>query len=62
MRAVDCAFPNCAHLHAADDERLTQDVLRHAQEEHPDADFPEETAREFVRANAFDDVAHAAPM
>lgn len=59
MRGVDCVAPNCAHLHADDDEQLVQTAMRHAQEVHPDMDFPESAAREFVRAGAYDDTEHA---
>jgi predicted small metal-binding protein len=59
MRGVDCAVPNCAHMHAEDDERLVQDVLRHAQQMHADMPFDEEAARTFVRAGAYDDTEHA---
>jgi predicted small metal-binding protein len=59
MRGVECAVPNCAHLHAEDDEQLVQETMRHAQGVHPGMDFPEAAAREFVRANSFDDTQHA---
>ena len=59
MRAVECAFPNCSHIHAADDEKLTDEVLRHAQEVHPEAGFTREAARDFVVAGGFDDRQHA---
>ena len=60
MRAVDCVAPNCAHLHSESDEELVQEALRHAHEVHPEMDFPEPAAREFVRAAAYDDPEHAA--
>lgn len=60
MRGVDCVAPNCAHLHAEGDEELVQEAMRHAQEVHPEMDFPESAAREFVRAGAYDDPEHAA--
>lgn len=59
MRGVDCVAPNCAHLHADDDEALVQTTIRHAQEVHPDMDFPESAAREFIQTRAYDDAAHA---
>jgi predicted small metal-binding protein len=59
MRGVECAAPNCAHLHAEDDERLVQEAMRHAQEVHPGMDFPESAAREFVQAGAYEDTEHA---
>ncbi len=37
-----------------------QEALRHAHEVHPEMDFPEPAAREFVRAAAYDDPEHAA--
>lgn len=58
MRGVDCVLPNCAHLHAEDDEQLIQVTMRHAEEVHPEDDFPESAAREFVRAGAYDDAEH----
>ncbi len=60
MRGVDCVAPNCAHLHAESDEALLQEAMRHAQDVHPEMDFPESLAREFVRAGAYDDHEHAA--
>lgn len=60
MRGVDCVAPNCAHLDAEGDEELVQEAMRHAQEVHPEMDFPESAAREFVRAGAYDDPEHAA--
>ncbi len=59
MRGVDCVAPNCAHLHAESDEELVREAMRHAHEIHPEMDFPESAAREFVRAGAYDDHAHA---
>lgn len=59
MRAVDCDVPNCAHLHAEDDDQLVQEAMRHAQEVHPEDKFPESAAREFVQNGAYDDTQHA---
>jgi predicted small metal-binding protein len=59
MRGVDCVAPNCAHLHAESDAELVHVAMRHAQEVHPEMDFPESAAREFVRAGAYDDQEHA---
>lgn len=59
MRGVDCVSPNCAHLHAETDEQLVQDAMRHTKEVHPDMEFPESAAREFVQAGAYDDAEHA---
>jgi hypothetical protein len=47
-------------MRAEDDEQLVQMVMRHAEEVHPDMDFPESAAREFVETSAYDDSAHAA--
>ena len=58
VRAVECAVPNCAHIHAEDDEQLVQEVIRHAASAHPDMDFPEEAARQFVQSGAYDDTEH----
>lgn len=57
MRGIECVAPNCAHLHADDDEQLVQAAMRHAQEVHPDLPFP--AAREFVQNGAYDDTQHA---
>jgi predicted small metal-binding protein len=59
MRGVDCAAPNCAHLHAEDDEQLVQVAMRHAEEAHPEMPYPESAAREFVQTGAYDDTQHA---
>jgi Arc/MetJ family transcription regulator len=59
MRGVDCVAPEGAHLHAETDDQLVQEAMRHAQEVHPEMDFPESTAREFVRSGAYDDAEHA---
>ena len=60
MRGVDCVVPGCAHLHAEDDEQLVQEAMRHAKQAHPDLEFPESAAREFVQAGVYDDAQHAA--
>ena len=59
MRAVECEVPMCAHMHAESDEELTREVLRHAQEVHPEEPFTEDMARDFVRAGVHDDAEHA---
>ena len=59
MRGVGCVAPNCAHLHAEDDEQLVKIAMRHAQEVHPEDAFPESAAREFVQSGAYDDTQHA---
>lgn len=60
MRGVECVAPNCAHLHADNDEQLVQAAMRHAEEVHPeDLPFPESAAREFVQKGAYDDNQHA---
>jgi predicted small metal-binding protein len=58
MRAVECDIPNCAHMHAPDDDELVRVTLRHAHEVHPEDPFDEEDAREFVRAGGYDDTEH----
>jgi hypothetical protein len=58
MRGIECVIPGCAHIHAEDDERLIQEVLRHARDVHPDARFTEDQAREMVRTSAADDPDH----
>jgi predicted small metal-binding protein len=59
MRGVDCVAPDCAHLHADNDEQLVKDAMRHAKEVHPELEFNEAAAREFVRAGAYDDAKHS---
>ena len=59
MRGVECAAPNCAHLHAENDEQLIEAAMRHAAEVHPDMPFTESAAREFVQNGAYDDTQHA---
>ena len=59
MRGIECVTPNCAHLHAEDDEQLVQAAMRHAEEVHSDMPFPESAAREFVQNAAYDDTQHA---
>jgi predicted small metal-binding protein len=59
MRGIECTAPNCAHLHAENDEELVQEAMRHAASVHPGMDFPEDAARQFVQSGAYDDAAHA---
>ncbi len=59
MRGVECVAPNCAHLHAETDEQLVKEAMRHAKDVHPEMEFKEPAAREFVRAGAYDDAEHA---
>jgi predicted small metal-binding protein len=59
MRGVECVAPNCAHLHAENDEQLVQAAMRHAAEVHPEMPFPESAAHEFVQNGAYDDTEHA---
>ena len=59
MRGVECVAPEGAHLHAENDEQLVQAAMRHAAEVHPEMDFPESAAREFVQNGAYDDSQHA---
>ena len=59
MRGVDCVAPNCAHLHADDDEGLVREAMQHAASAHPEMDFPEDAARQFVQSGAYDDTEHA---
>ncbi len=59
MRGVDCVAPERAHLHADNDEQLVKDAMRHAKDVHPEMEFNEAAAREFVRAGAYDDVKHS---
>jgi predicted small metal-binding protein len=59
VRGIECVAPNCAHLHAEDDEQLVQAAMRHAEEVHSDMPFPESAAREFVQNAAYHDTQHA---
>jgi len=59
MRGIECVAPNCAHLHAEDDETLVKEAMRHAAAVHPGMEFPEDAARQFVQSGAYDDAAHA---
>jgi predicted small metal-binding protein len=58
MRAVECVAPNCAHVHAEDDQKLVKEVMKHAATVHPEMDFPETTAQQFVRSAGYDDKQH----
>jgi predicted small metal-binding protein len=58
MRAVECVAPNCAHVHAADDEKLVREVMKHAVTTHPEMEFPEDAARQFVQSGGYDDTQH----
>ena len=58
MRGIECTVPDCAHLHAEDDEALAEEAMRHAASIHPEEDFPEDAARQFVQSGAYYDVAH----
>jgi len=46
-------------MHAEDDEALVREAMRHAASVHPDEDFPEDAARQFVRSGAHEDTVHA---
>jgi predicted small metal-binding protein len=59
MRGIECVAPNCAHLHADNDEKLVQEAMRHAADAHPGMDFQEDAARQFVQSSAYNDEAHA---
>ena len=58
MKAVECVAPDCAHVHAADDDKLVKEVMKHAETVHPDMDFPEDAARQFVRSSGYEDTQH----
>ena len=59
MRGVECVAPDREHLHAETDEELVREAMRHAASVHPDMDFPEDAARQFVQSGAYDDTEHA---
>ncbi|MDP9382583.1 MAG: DUF1059 domain-containing protein [Chloroflexota bacterium] len=52
MRELHCACGN--RLVAQDDQQLTQEVLAHAREVHPEMDLTEEQAKEMVASQASD--------
>ncbi len=52
MRELHCACGN--RLVAQDDQQLTQEVLAHAHEVHPEMDLTEEQAKEMVASQASD--------
>ncbi len=52
MRELHCACGN--RLVAQNDQELTQEVLNHAQEVHPEMDLTEEQAKELVASQASD--------
>ncbi len=59
MRGVDCIVAKCGHLHADRDEPLTQEVLQHVHEAHPDIELDLRAARSYVERNAYEDPEHA---
>ena len=59
MRAVECAVPNCLHIHAANDEALVELVLRHSHHAHPEMHLREQAAEALVDDSAYDDKKHA---
>ena len=58
MRAMECATPKCAHIHANTNEQLVDELVRHMREVHPEAVFTSVAARRAVEAEAYDDVGH----
>jgi len=60
MRRVDCPAADCGHVHAASDEQLTQSILRHVHEAHPDMSFGSHDADLLVHSSAYDDTEHTA--
>ena len=52
VRELHCACGN--RLVAQDDQELTQEVLTHAHEVHPEMDLTEEQAKEMVASQASD--------
>ena len=59
MRAVECAVPNCLHIHAPNDEALVELVLRHSHHAHPEMHLREQAAESLVDESAYDDKKHA---
>ena len=58
MRAVECAVPNCLHIHAPNDEALIELVLRHTHHAHPEMYLREQAAEALVDTSAYDDKKH----
>jgi hypothetical protein len=59
MRGIECTTPNCAHLHAATDELLVDDLVAHSREVHSDAGLTSIAARRLAEGEAYEDSAHA---
>ena len=59
MKAVDCAVPNCLHIHAPNHEALVERVLRHSHQAHPEMHLSEQAAEDLVDESAYFDKKHA---
>jgi hypothetical protein len=59
MKAVDCAVPNCMHIHAPNHEALVELVLRHSHHAHPEMHLSEQAAEDLVDESAYFDKKHA---
>ena len=59
MRAVECAVPNCGHIHGPNDEALVELVLRHSHHAHREMHLREQAAVALVDESAYDDKKHA---
>jgi predicted small metal-binding protein len=59
MKAVDCAVPNCLHIHAPNHEALVELVLRHAHQAHPETHLREQAAQNLVDESAYHDKKHS---
>lgn len=57
MRAVECAVPKCAHIHAINDEQLAHELMRHAASVHEAMEVRQ--ARQIVEAAAYEDTRHS---
>lgn len=59
MRAVECAVPNCLHIHAPNDEALVELVLLHCHHAHQEMHLREQAAEDLVGMSAYDDKKHS---
>ena len=59
MKAVECAVPNCLHIHAPSHEALVELVLRHSHQAHPEIRLTEQAAEDLVDESAYHDKKHS---
>jgi hypothetical protein len=58
MRAIECAVPNCKHIHSETDEGLISLLVRHTRETHPDVRLDERAAEVLVDEGSYSDKKH----